>query len=61
MSGNSDRDPSLLDGFTELPEEFQEKIVLAMERGHIDDNDWNGVSTDDPDQLTTKPLAYISN
>lgn len=33
-------DASQLDGYDELPEEFQEKVVNAIEQGHIDDEDW---------------------
>lgn len=36
-------DASLLDGYDELPEEFQEKVVNAIEQGHIDDEDWRWV------------------
>lgn len=32
-----------LDGFEELSEENQEKIVNAIEAGHVDDADWKGV------------------
>ncbi|KAJ5760509.1 zf-PARP-domain-containing protein [Penicillium odoratum] len=35
-------DYTLLDGYDELPEEFQEKIRRALENGHIDDADWRG-------------------
>ncbi|RMJ24638.1 zinc ion binding protein [Aspergillus sp. HF37] len=31
-----------LDGFEELSEENQEKIVKAIEAGHVDDADWKG-------------------
>ena len=42
-------DLSQLDGYEELPEEFQEKVVRALEQGHIDDEDWGwvGLSTTD--------------
>lgn len=36
-------DASQLDGYDELPEEFQEKVVNAIEQGHIDDEDWGWV------------------
>ncbi|KAJ5792754.1 uncharacterized protein N7503_008732 [Penicillium pulvis] len=35
-------DYSLLDGYDEIPEEFQEKVRRAVENGHIDDEDWKG-------------------
>jgi hypothetical protein len=34
----------LVDGFDEVPEEYQEKIKFALENGHIPDEDWKGVS-----------------
>lgn len=37
-------DFSRLDGFEELSEEFQEKIRKAIELGHIEDEEWKGVS-----------------
>lgn len=36
-------DPSQIDGYEELPEDFQEKLVRAVEQGHIDDEDWGWV------------------
>ena len=36
-------DPSQLDGYDELPEDFQEKVAHALEQGHIDDEDWGWV------------------
>ena len=36
-------DPSQLDGYEELPEDLQEKVVNALEQGHIDDEDWGWV------------------
>lgn len=41
-------DYSLLDGYDEIPEEFQEKVRRAVENGHIDDEDWKGVSLEHP-------------
>ena len=35
---------SLLDGFDELSEEFQQKIRKAIELGHVEDEEWKGVS-----------------
>ena len=37
-------DPTQLDGYDELPEDFQQKVVNALEQGHIDDEDWSWVS-----------------
>lgn len=33
-------DPSQLDGYDELPEDFQIKVANALEQGHVDDEDW---------------------
>lgn len=32
-----------IDGFDELSEENQEKVLKAAEQGHVEDEDWNGV------------------
>lgn len=34
----------LFDGYDELPEDIQEKMRRALEQGHVDDEDWKGVS-----------------
>lgn len=44
-----------LDGYEELPEDLQEQVRRAMEQGHVDDEDWNGVS------LTTVALLLRSD
>ena len=36
----------MVDGYDELPEEFQEKIKFALEHNHIPDEDCTRVSTD---------------
>ncbi len=35
----------LFDGYDELPEHEQEKMRRALEQGHVDDEDWKGVSS----------------
>ncbi|KAI5296506.1 hypothetical protein KEM52_001350 [Ascosphaera acerosa] len=35
-------DMDLLDGYEELSEENQEKVCLAIDNGHVDDDDWKG-------------------
>jgi hypothetical protein len=37
-------DTDMVDGFDEVPAEYQEKIKFALENGHIPDEDWKGVS-----------------
>jgi hypothetical protein len=34
----------MVDGYDEVPDEYQEKIKFALENGHIPDEDWKGVS-----------------
>lgn len=34
----------LVDGYDELPAPLQEKVERAFEQGHVDDDDWTGVS-----------------
>lgn len=38
----SDGDPEMIDGLDDLPQEWQDKIVRAIEQGHVDDEDWKG-------------------
>lgn len=37
-------DTEMVDGYDELPEEYQEKVKFALENGHVPDEDWKGVS-----------------
>ena len=32
----------MVDGYDELPAEFQEKIDFALKHGHVPDEDWKG-------------------
>jgi hypothetical protein len=34
----------MVDGYEELPAEYQEKVNFALENGHVPDEDWKGVS-----------------
>ena len=34
---------SELDGWDEIPVEYQDKIREALAEGHVNDEDWNGV------------------
>ncbi|KAL6704350.1 hypothetical protein ACN47E_008306 [Coniothyrium glycines] len=36
----TDGDTDMVDGYDELPAEFQEKIKYALENGHVADEDW---------------------
>lgn len=36
-------DMEMIDGYDELPPAAQEKVKRALEQGHVDDDDWNGV------------------
>jgi hypothetical protein len=38
-------DFSRIDGFDEISEEVQEKIRKAIEEGHVEDDEWRGVSS----------------
>ena len=41
----TEMDMELVDGYEELPEHAQAKVKRALEQGHVDDDDWNGVSS----------------
>ena len=34
----------MIDGYDGLPEDAKDKVRRALEQGHIDDEDWKGVS-----------------
>lgn len=36
-------DMDLVDGFDTLPADAAETVKRALEQGHVDDDDWNGV------------------
>lgn len=36
-------DTDMVDGYDELPEEFQEKVQFALKNRHVPDEDWKGV------------------
>jgi hypothetical protein len=39
----AEKNLELIDGYDELPEDAQEKVKRALEQGHVDDEDFNGV------------------
>ena len=39
-----DGDANEIDGYEDLPEDFQEKIGQAIKEGHVADEDWTGVN-----------------
>ena len=41
---DSGGDTDMVDGYDELPANFQEKVDFALENGHVPDEDWKGVS-----------------
>jgi hypothetical protein len=41
-------DLNVIDGYDEVPQEWQEKILTMLKEGHVPDEDWKGVG--DPDQ-----------
>ena len=40
----AEHDFELIDGLDVMPADAQEKVKRALEQGHVDDDDWNGVS-----------------
>ena len=40
----TNKDLDLVDGYDEIPDDFQEKVRFALEHGHVPDEDWKGVS-----------------
>lgn len=44
INGSIEGNFDLLDGYEDLPEDDQVKVRKALEDGHVDDDDFNGVS-----------------
>lgn len=44
MKESSDDDIEMVDGYDDLPEDVKDKVQRALEQGHVDDEDWKGVS-----------------
>jgi len=40
LQKESEGDMDLVDGYTDMSTEMQEKIMRALEQGHVDDADW---------------------
>lgn len=53
MRETTNGDLDYVDGYDEMPAEFQEKIKRALDQGHIDDEDWKGVIVSD-----TNPIQF---
>lgn len=45
MAETINGDFEMLDGFDDLPDEDQERVRRALEQGHVDDDEWKGVSS----------------
>jgi hypothetical protein len=52
-------DLNVIDGYDEIPREWQEKILTMLREGHVPDEDWKGVS--DLSQADTWILALNTN
>jgi hypothetical protein len=56
ITGDSeDPDFSRLDGFDELNTDLQAKIRKAIEEGHVEDDEWKGVSSPSSCRFATFP------
>lgn len=54
---SNETDYDVLDGWEDLPEDWQSKIRTALAQGHVDDEDWKGVSeTEHAITLNSSPL-----
>lgn len=52
-------DLDALDGYDELEAGEQEKIQRAFEQGHVDDEDWKGVSYLIPLQFLSSCVPHL--
>lgn len=50
-----EEDLNVIDGYDEVPQEWQEKILTMLREGHVPDEDWKGVS--DLDRANAEPSA----
>jgi hypothetical protein len=44
LKESSGDDIEMVDGYDDLPEDAKDKVRRALEQGHVDDEDWKGVS-----------------
>lgn len=44
-ANSTEENIDLIDGYEELDDEAQKKVLRAIQQRHVDDEDWNGVST----------------
>jgi hypothetical protein len=44
LKESSGDDIEMVDGYDELPEDVKDKVQRALEQGHVDDENWKGVS-----------------
>ena len=44
MKEFTEDDLDIVDGYDELPADAQEKVRFALRNGHVQDEDWKGVS-----------------
>jgi hypothetical protein len=52
-------DLNIIDGYDEVPQEWQEKILTMLREGHVPDEDWKGVS--DLDQASAEPSVLTAH
>jgi hypothetical protein len=51
-------DLDLLEGYENLPEDIQVKVKRALDQGHVDDEEWQGVSFN-PSSFTTRRIILL--
>lgn len=44
MDYDDDADMGVIDGWEEITDEARDKLRKALKQGHVDDEDWKGVS-----------------
>ncbi len=54
-------DLDMVDGYDELPAEFQEKVRYALEHGHVSDEDWKGVSIKGATEFLPSTPPWLSS
>ena len=53
-------DLNVIDGYDDMPQEWQEKIRTMLREGHVPDEDWKGVSDLNQTNAIARTLAALN-
>jgi len=61
LQKESEGDMEYVDGFEDMTKEMQEKILRALEQGHVDDADWKHGQWNVPRLLSPQIIDILQN